>query len=340
MSETKRVRIGILGAGHIAQIVHLPLWDKIDGVEIVSICDRVKPKAKWVAERFKIPHHCTDPETLFDNPEIDAIDICTETFTHKELSIAALSAGKHVLVEKPMALNYAEAQAMADAADEYERQLMVAMNVRFRRDAITLKSFVDGDELGDVFYAKSGWVSRRDLSRSADHWLYDRKRSGGGVLMDLGIQMLDVAMWLLGNELPVRAKAVLQYQTPGISVEDTAVCLLHYPDGRALTVEVSWTILSEKDLLFVDLHGTKATALINPLRVYKDVHGELINITPAQYEGANIRYRRSYRNELRHFVNCLHKKIPMQAGAREIAQRLRVIEALYRSAEEGKEVEV
>lgn len=338
MSHSNRIRIGIIGAGHIAQVVHIPIWQQINEVQIVSICDKVKPKAKWVAEKFKIGSFCTDPEELFKSNEIDAIDICTETDTHKDLAISALSAGKHVIVEKPMAKSYEDARAMADAAKKYEKYLMVAMNVRFRRDAITLKSFVDGNELGDVFYAKSGWISYRNLSKASEKWHYNKERSGGGVLMDLGIQMLDVASWLLGDIKPVSVKAVTFHRVPGLNVEDSAICLIQFENGSLLSLEVSWTMLSEKDLLYVNLYGTEGTALINPLRVYKNVRGNMINITPSKDEGANVRYSRSYKNELRHFVACLNQNIPMQADAEEIVERLRILKALYRSAEEGKEI--
>lgn len=338
MNERKRIRVGIIGAGHIAQIVHIPIWRNIQDVEIVAICDKVKPKAKWVAEKFDIGTFYDDPDALFKSHEIDAIDICTETDTHKDLTIAALSAGKHVLVEKPMSRTYDEACAMMKAARKYDRHLMVAMNVRFRRDAITAKSFVDGNELGEVFFAKSGWTSRRNFSKTSEHWLYNKARSGGGVLMDLGIQMLDVASWLLGDLKPVSVKAVTFNRVPNLAVEDSAVCLIQYENGAALSLEVSWTILSEKDLLYVNLYGTEGTALINPLRVYKKINGDLVNITPSSDESENIRYRRSYKNELRHFVACLSQNIPMQAVAEEIVGRLKILQAIYRSAEEGKEV--
>lgn len=338
MNEQKKIKIGIVGAGHIAQVVHIPIWKTIADAEVVAVCDKIKAKARWVAEKLHIDRYYGDLDEMLKSDDIDAVDICTETASHKELAVAALSAGKHVLVEKPMARTYQEAKAMVDTARKYERHLMVAMNVRFRRDAITLKSFVDGNELGDIIYAKSGWVSRRNFSKITDRWLYNREISGGGVLMDLGIQMLDAASWLLGDLQPVSVKAVTFHRVPNLSVEDSAICMLQYESGTVLSLEVSWTIMTEKDLLYVNLYGTEGTALINPLRVYKSIRGKMVNITPSTDEGANIRYRRSYKNELRHFVACLNKNIPMQADAAEVAERLRILEALYRSAEAGKEI--
>ncbi len=340
MSQKKKIRIGVIGAGHIAQVAHIPQWTKLENAEVVAVSDIQPSKAKWVAEKFNIKQYGSNPQELIDDPDIDAIDICTDTATHKDLAIAALAAGKHVLVEKPMARTFAEAQEMADAAEKYQRHLMVAMNVRFRRDAIILKSFIDGDELGDVFYIKTGWLIRRDLSDQEDSWIYNKERSGGGVLMDLGIQMLDVAWWLMGNRKPVSVKTVLLGKNSQLDVEDSATTLINFEDNSVLTLEVSWTMLTEKERFYVNVFGTKGSAQINPLRVFKDMHGNLINIIPSRDENSILRYKRSYRNELKHFVNCIQNKATIQAGASEIAQRLRLIETMYRSAEEGREVRV
>ncbi len=340
MSQQKKIKIGVIGAGHIAQVAHIPQWSKLENVDIVAVSDIQPSKAKWVAEKFNIKQYGSDPQELLDNPEIDAIDICTDTASHKDLAIAALAAGKHVLVEKPMARTFSEAKEMAAAAEKYQRHLMVAMNVRFRRDAIILKSFIDGDELGDVFYIKTGWLIRRDLSNTEDSWFYNKELSGGGVLMDLGIQMLDVAWWLMGNRQPVSVKTVIFAKNQELQVEDSATCLIHFKDNSVLTLEVSWTMLTEKERFYVNVFGTKGSAQINPLRVFKDMHGNLINIIPSREENSILRYKRSYKNELKHFVNCIQNKATIQAGASEIAQRLQLIETMYRSAAEGKEVKI
>lgn len=338
MKNSQRTKIAIVGAGHVAQVVHIPGWRKNPDVEVVAVCDTMKTKAKWVAERYGIPTFTTSIDELLKSPDIDAIDICTQTDSHQELAIAALSAGKHVLVEKPMARTFAEATEMVKASKKHKRNLMVAMNVRFRRDAITLKSFLDGNELGEVFYAKSGWLIKRDFSHTDRNWLYDKNRSGGGVLMDLGIQMLDVSWWLLGNNKPTAVKAVTFNRVGNLQVEDSAACMVQFDDGAVLTLEVSWTLLAEKDFLYANLFGATGSALINPLRVFKDLHGNLVNIVPTKDENASTSYKRSYSNEMKHFVDCLRQNTPLQAGAAESAERLRIIDAFYQSATEGREV--
>ena len=142
-------------------------------VELVAVCDTVKARAKAVADKFRIPRYYTNDNEVFKLDDIDAIDVCVPTNAHMPVAVAALSAGKHVLVEKPMARNVEESEKMIEAARRYQRKLMVAMNVRFRRDAVNLKSFVDGGELGEVFYLKCGWLRRQE--KWTEHsWLFQK----------------------------------------------------------------------------------------------------------------------------------------------------------------------
>jgi predicted dehydrogenase len=334
----EKVRVAVVGAGGIAQVAHIPVWKKLPDVELVAVCDTIKARAKAVAEKYKIPRYYTRDEEALKQEDIDAVDICVPTNMHEPIAVKALSAGKHVLVEKPMSRTVEEAERMVRAARQYKRNLMVAMNVRFRWDAVNLKSFVEGGELGEVFYAKSGWL-RRQSKWSEHSWLFQKKYSGGGVLMDLGIQMLDVTLWLLENAKAKSVKANLYNQVAKLDVEDAAVAFVHLENGATLTLEVSWTFLTEEDLLYTNLFGTRGGALLNPLRVMKEMHGNLVNLTPSRTETSTNLYKHSYENEIRHFVKCLRDNhTPMMSSGEESLERMRIIEAMYESAKRGKEV--
>ncbi|KAA3616271.1 MAG: gfo/Idh/MocA family oxidoreductase [Calditrichaeota bacterium] len=333
-----KIKIGIIGAGKIAQIAHIPQWKNIPEAEIVSICDIQPSTAEYVAKKFSVKAWCSDPQELFRNQEIDAVDICTDTQSHKALTIDALSAGKHVLVEKPFASTYADALKMVQASQKFKRHLMVAMNVRFRNEFITLKSFIEGNQLGRVYSCDATWFKNRDLSKLKKYWYSDKEISGGGVLMDLGIQMLDAAWWLLGNAEPASVKSKIFNYSSQIDVEDTAVCMIEFKNGSVLNMDASWSILSEKEKLSASFYGTDATAEINPLSVYKKMHGNLTNIVPTKDENSTKRYIRSYQNELKHFITSLLQNTTLLASGEEIATRLRLIEAIYQSAREGREV--
>lgn len=333
----EKVRVAIIGAGWIAQVAHIPVWKKLENVELVAVCDTVKTRAKAVAEKYKIPQFFMKDEELLKRDDIDAVDICVPTNLHERLSIDALSAGKHVLVEKPMSRTVEEGEKMVRAARQHKRQLMVAMNVRFRYDAANLKSFVDGGELGDVFYAKTGWL-RRQKKYTEHAWLFQKKISGGGVLMDLGVQMLDMTLWLLGNAKAKSVKAHTYNHVAKLEVEDTAVALVHFDNGVTLNLEASWTFLREEDLFYANLVGTRGDAQLNPFRVTKELHGNLVNLTPTKMETPTNLYKNSYENELRHFITCLRDGTPMLSGGEEGLERMRIIAAMYESANRRKEV--
>lgn len=335
----EKLSIGVIGTGAIAQVTHIPLWKKISEVELLAVCDINKTKAQWVADRFKIPHVFDDMDDLFKMEQIEAVDICTPTQSHMPIAISALSSGKHVLVEKPMARNYEESKKMVSFANKYDRKLMVAMNVRFRQDATTLNSFTQGGELGEIFYIKAGWLRRGEklVNRT---WFVEKEISGGGVFMDLGIQMLDVGLWLMGNLKAESVKATTYNKITQLKVEDSAAAFIQLINGATLTVEVSWTLLSEEDFFYTNLFGTRGTAFLNPLRIHKELHGNLVNVTPTKEESPKNLYKKSYQNELLHFVNCLMKEKPLTSSGEENLERMRIVDAIYESAKSGHEVKL
>ena len=335
----KTIRLAVIGAGSIAQIAHIPNWKQIPGVEVVAVCDTNRGRAKAVAEKHGIPQYFTKDEDLLKLEEVDAVDICAPTNAHKAIAVAALSAGKHVLVEKPMSRTVEEAEEMVRAASRHQRQLMVAMNARFWRDVVNLKQFIENGDLGEIFYAKSGWL-RRQEKWTERSWLFQKQYSGGGVLMDLGIQILDMTLWLFGNKKVKSVKAVTYNKVARLEVEDAAVAFMHLEDGSTLTLEVSWTFLTAQDLLYANIFGTNGGALLNPLRVMKQMHGNLINMTPQLHDTPTYRYKLSYKDELRHFIQCLRESTPMLSSGVESLERMRLIAAMYQSAQVGHEVEL
>ncbi|NIR48687.1 Gfo/Idh/MocA family oxidoreductase [candidate division KSB1 bacterium] len=335
MSE--KVKIGVVGTGAIAQTSHIPIWKKLKHAEIVAVCDVNKNKAQWVAEKFGIRHFFDDPDDLLKIDEIQAVDVCTPTQSHPAVAMSALASGKHVLVEKPMARNFEESQRMVEAAKEDNKLLMVAMNVRFRQDAIVLKSFIKNGELGEIFYAKTGWLQRKErLARQT--WFSEAEIAGGGVFMDLGIQMLDVGLWLMGNHKAESVKATTYNKIAQLQVEDSAAAFVKLTNGATLTMEVSWTLLSERDFFYTNLFGTQGGALLNPLRIHKELHGNLVNVTPDREESPTNLYKKSYETEIRHFVECLRGEGELSCSGEEALERMRIIDAVYESAKTGREV--
>jgi predicted dehydrogenase len=335
MSED-RVGIGLVGAGAIAQITHLPTYESLPSAEVVALCDPQKGKGSELAARYGIPFVCTDYRRLLDRAEVDAVDVCTPNAFHARVAVAALQAGKHVLVEKPIATSAADALSMVEAARSAGKALMVASTARFRHDSLSLKTFLEKDELGELFYAKTGWLRSRRRWSELD-WRFDRKISGGGVLMDSGIQVLDVALWLLGFPDPERVFA--STHTPaGRKVEDSAVALVRFKGGLALTLEVNWSMLMDEDFAYLNVYGSEGGALLNPLRIHREMHGKLLNVTPAHVDKPRSVFKDSYRRAIEHFIKCVRgEEEPMSPGE-EGLKVLQLMEAVYRSASEGREV--
>ena len=269
----EKIRLGVVGLGWVSQVFPLPVLTRCEDVEIVSVCDRDRSRAKMIAERFGIPRYYGDYEQMLEKEDLDSIDVCTSTDAHLAMTLAALKAGKNVFVEKPIARRYTEAAQMADAARENKKILMVGMNNRFRPDTMILKSFIEKGELGKIFYTKSGWL--RKLS-TANRWMTQKDKSGGGVFFDLGIVMLDLILWMLGF-VPVERVNAKMYMHKTKSVEDSCIVFLEMKYGTAAVLEVSWSLQSAQDFFYCEFFGSEGSAMINPLRIHKQLQGILVN---------------------------------------------------------------
>ena len=275
-----KIRVGIVGLGWVAQIFHLPLLSKMDDVDLVAVCDKDKSRARFIAEKFGVEHCYSDYEEMLKSEELEAVVICTSTDAHLPIATACLQAGKDVFVEKPIARHYDEAVKMAEAAKESKRKLMVGMNNRFRPDSMILKSFVEGGELGKVFYVKAGWLKKL----TTDHaWLTKKEKAGGGVFLDLGIVLLDLGLWMLGFPTVQRVNAKM-YTHETKSVEDTCIGMLETKNGVSIFFEASWTFQAEQDFFYCEFYGSDGSAKLNPLQINKQLHGSLVNVTPAKIE--------------------------------------------------------
>ena len=333
----KPLQLAVIGVGAAAQVGHIPAIKRLEGVELAAIVDRDEEKAGRVAQRFAIPKVYESTDALLREEELDAVVVCTPNYLHAPISIAALEAGKHVLVERPLARNAAEAEKMAQAAKKAWRTLMCALSHRFRADSQLLKNYVDGRDLGKVFYAKAGWLRQRAGWTAADR--RDRKRlAGGGVLMDLGVPILDLALWILGNPGVESVTASAHY--PGqAEVEDSLIAFMRLEGGATLTLEVTWGLLMEKDFAYCNLFGENGAALWNPLRMHRAMHGSLVNVTPNLDTPRNL-YKQAAEDQITHFVDSIRKGATPIASVSEALAAMRLVDAIYKSAESGREVKL
>jgi predicted dehydrogenase len=333
----EKARISIVGLGSIAQTIHLPILSKFPDVEIVAVCDIDRAKAQFVADKFKVRRYYNNFEKMLAiEQDLDGIDICTPTILHKDMAIAALTEKNNILIEKPLARTSIEAEEITAAAKKFHQTLMVGMNNRFRPDTMILKSFIEDKALGKLFYAKAGWFKKLNTESA---WLTKKTQSGGGVVLDLGIVMLDLAFWMMGFP-EVQEVSATNYSHHTKDVEDSSIAFLKMKNGSTLTIEASWSFESTSDFFYCDCFGTDGSGSLNPFRIVKRMHDNLINVAPASIETPQSLYRKSYENELKHWIGSLRGLHSIISSGDEAVQRMKIIELIYKSAKRGKAVTI
>ncbi len=346
------VRVGLIGVGSIAQVAHIPSLKAL-GVPIVAVADVVEERAKQVAEQHGIPHAYGDYRQLLKRDDVDAVVVSTPTSTHYPIVTAALKAGKHVLCEKPPAMNEKEAERMAELAEQQKLVLMYALHMRYRRDSQALKKLIEQGEFGEVYYGRALYIRRRGAPGG---WFARKELSGGGPLLDIGVHVIDLTWWLMGKPRPVSA-AGFTFQKIGAKglrldrgwqpadvhekreqelvydVEDYAGGFIRFDNGAVLTFEVSWQ-LNAREQWGTTVSGTKAGASMPPLELYTEVLGEQAVVNLRVDEG------NAYQEEMREFLACIREGRQPLTSARDGVTVMKMLTALYRSAEQGKEVPI
>ena len=261
MAQT--VRVGIIGVGGIAQ-VHVPGWQASEHAEIVAGSDINEKVLKSWGKEVGVKKLVTNPGELFADPDIDIIDVCTPNAYHTAQTIAALDSGKHVICEKPLAITPDEIRKMIAARDRAGKLLMTAQHLRFNADSKAVKAEIDTGALGDVYHTRCWILRRSNLVPSATFIL--KKHAGGGPCIDIGVHILDLAMWMMGDAVPVTVSGVSRLELanqpgafvagyhnqripPEYDVEDFAAGFVRFDNGASLIVETSW-------LLHHDIDGT------------------------------------------------------------------------------------
>ncbi|HTS89005.1 MAG TPA: Gfo/Idh/MocA family oxidoreductase [Gemmatimonadales bacterium] len=334
MSET--LKLGIIGAGAITQVAHLPVVNRLKGVEVVAICDTDLPKARALADRFRVRDAFSDIEELLEYERLDAVAICTPNHLHEPHVQAALTAGLHVLVERPMALTAAGAQRLLRQAEKRNRVLMVGMNHRYRSDVQIVRSFAQSGELGKVESVRGSWHVFRP-SRAQLGWRLRRDESGGGAMLDLGQAVLDLGFWLSGGPRPVRVSAALHGVEGSRGVEHAGSALVICEAGVSIFLDVTWHHVGEGERFGLGLRGSRGTAGINPLHVWKELHGVPTDVAPTGASGRESTFSASYRAEWAHFLAVLRGDAKPFDHEEQLVLH-RVLDAIYKSAAEGKDV--
>jgi len=335
----EKVRVALVGVGGISQVVRIPAILKMEDVELAALCEIDEAKLGVVAEKFGINNVYFDMQNLLKSEKLDGIFICTPNNFHYPMALLALEYGIPVLVEKPMALNTEQASRLTEMSEETGVKLVVGMNNRFRDDAIILKDFLEKNELGKPFYVKCGWL-RRWGRQPHQLWMNDRRISGGGVMMDMGIQLIDLALWLMGKPAVKYVRSFLYNIFENSDVEDSGLAVIETVDDAVITVEVSWRMHLEKDMNYTHVFGKQGGAFMNPLRLFKEMHGNLVNVTPVHTESNVDVFKSSFELEIRNFIEVIKGKTEPVTPAKDGEYIMRIMDAVYESARTGKQIDL
>lgn len=333
MSDT--IRIGVIGAGAIAQVAHLPVLKRCEDIEIVGLCDTDVPKAQALAGRFRVGDVYDDIEDLLRYCRPDAVVVCTPNHLHEVHTISALRAGVPVLCERPLALSAAGVERVIGEVERAGVPAMVGMNFRFREDVQAVRTFLTGGELGELRSVRAYWHIFRPAGVPAG-WRVRRAESGGGAMLDLGLPLVDLALWLARCPSARRVSAIFGGTHAAGSVEDLAAAFMQCTDGHSIFIDVSWRHMGEQERFSLEVVGTAGSATIAPLSVFKELHGTAVDVTPT-LEHVGDPFSASYRAEWDHFVRVIRGTEPTPDLGEQ--RRLhRTIEAIQESAGEDREI--
>jgi predicted dehydrogenase len=348
MSRT--LRVAVIGVGGIAR-VHMPGWATSEHAEVVAGCDIDEAVLeRWGAEH-KVEKLTTNPADLFGDPDIDVIDVCTPNNYHAPLSIGALEAGKHVLCEKPLAPTPAEIRDMIAARERSGRLLMTAQHFRFKGASKAMKAEIETGVLGDIYHARS-WMLRRIGAPTRPGFIM-KEHSSGGPCIDVGVHILDLTLWFMGNPKPVAvtgvARAELAHQAGAFGmrgrpipeefdVEDFAAAFVRFGNGATLILEVSWLLHHDTkgEDMQMWLYGTKGGC-----------HWPKCEVLGSNYQTTQLYNRtlqltqdpmKPHAQECVEFAQAIVDGAKSPVPAEQSLQVMTILDGVYRSQQAGGEV--
>ncbi len=355
------IRIGIIGAGAIVEHAFLPgfaapgspqaacasadwFFDGCPGAQVVMLASRGRERLERLADKFGVPAVTTDWRGLIESRDLDAVCVATPNYLHHPMTVAAARAGKHVLVEKPMALTMEQARDMVNAADKAGVLLMVHQNQRFAPEHEVAKQIVDSGILGPILSMRARWSHAGPENWSpTGAWFFSKAEAGHGAMFDLGIHKFDLMRFMTRFEV-AEVSAFTAALAKRIEVEDQGVAALRFTSGALGVVEASWA--SPPNENSIKLYGTRGSlqvGLESDPRVSAsfEKHPEDAGRLPAgEWQGERYLPRVPGASRLggpfRHFVDCITTGRECIASGADNLKSLEIALAAFRSAVEGR----
>lgn len=356
--RTLPVKAGVIGCG--AGAAHMEGYANDPRAELTAIAGLDTERCQQLAQRFNVKSTYRDYQDLLADPDIDVVSIAVPNNLHMPVAVAAMEAGKDVLVEKPLARNAEEGRIMVETAKRTGRVLAIALNRRYRQDVQLVHQAVKNGDFGRIYFARAFWVRRSGIP-GLGSWFTNKNLAGGGPLIDLGVHVLDMALYMMGNPkvTAVSAQTFAELGPQGLGqwtggrfssakdlvyeVEDMAVAFIRLDNGGVIQLETSWaSYIGEKDMFGVEIMGSNGGAeikvrdyaLVDTLRVFGEFEGQ----PTVSYPSLNP--LSGHGEVIKDFLTSVIDDVPKAPTGEEGLALTELVDAIYRAASEGREVTV
>ncbi len=343
-----KIRIGILGCGKIAQVRHIPEYADNPDCELHAFYNPSRQRAEDMAAKYGGRVYDSAEELLAD-PEIDAVSVCAANYAHAELAIKALKAGKHVLCEKPMATTIEDCEAMAEAARESGKFLMIGHNQRLAKAHVKAKELIDEGLIGNIISFRTtfghGGPETWSINPGKNTWFFDKKRAAMGAMADLGVHKTDLIHFLTGQRVVRTTARLTTLDKRGedgklIGVDDNAVCIYELSGGAFGTMTASWTFYGAEDNSTI-LYGTKGI-----MRIYDDpAHSIVVKLADGEERTYDVEQIQTNDNQTKSgvidlWIDCLKNNRAPEISGESALYAMRAVFASIKSSELGESVEI
>lgn len=362
--DHKPYRVAVIGTGMIAQAAHIPAWQALgEDATIVAVADIIEERARKIADHFGISAAYGDWQRMLDEVRPDIVSVCTPNVHHKAPTIAALRAGAHVLCEKPVSVSVADAEEMFDVAEAVGRELFVTQTARFNHTSMAAKELADDGMLGEMYYAEATALRRRGIPT----WgvFHIKAHNGGGPVFDLGVHVIDLLLWIMGNPkavavsgqtytkfgntdeglatsladsgAPVGVLTPRPYDYREFDVEDFASAYIRLEGGATVVLRTSWAANCPEDPGKTFILGTKGGLQLRPLQYIANV-GRYQATVDLKVPSDRPEPFAGHHWAMAHALRVLRGEEEKIVKRAEVINVMRILEGIYRSSELGHEV--
>lgn len=351
----RKIKVAVIGCGTIANNSHIPSYLKNEKAEIKYFCDIIPERAKAAVEKYGCGEAIEDYKIALNDPEIEAVSVCTPNNCHSTITIDALQKGKNVLCEKPAARTYEEALLMQKTHNECGKVLNIGVVNRFNYAVNQIKKLIEQGELGDVFHVYASFRSHRSIPGLGGDFT-TKSVAGGGVLIDWGVHFLDIVMYCLGDPAPKSVssetfsklgKNIEDYSYVGMwagppkmngtyDVEESITGIVR-TEGPVISFQGAWAQNIGVNEMYIDFMGDKGGIRLQygkDFVLYSTKNG-MLSETKYSFSTKDM-----FQNEIDSFLNCIDSKEVLPSNINTVIITAKLMDAIYRSAEAHKEIEL